>query len=600
MNPRIMMWANYRRGFNLSVPSPADGDATIPWFYDKIASLAHEWAGMGVTDVLGPPPLKSNAGAFPGADGYGPFDDYDLGQKNTKQFGGVPTRYGYIEQFRRAVAICHSNGMNYLVDHVMHQRQGGKGGVYRYLGAPSDAHTDGAPDIGRFPKDPPCFRGGVDGKMIPPFVPEDPVPSPPDDFPFGDELSPLHGQPPDYVAQGLIDAGDWLFRTAGIDGARLDDMKGMAVSFVHRFMTSGAMKGKFFVGEYASGNRNDTDSWTWAVGNLASAMDFDFHYNMAQPMCNNAGSDNFFMGSLAGRGMIWTKPLQAVPFVESMDSDVNGFATIIFNKELGYALLLGGEGLPLIYLRDYLKEPDCYGLKDPIHNLSWCRSILANGPTVARLRNHPKVYVFERTGDPGLVVSLNNDVWNPQWYTVTVQTNFGPNVRLHDFTGHNSEDCWTDALGKATFGVPPGANGRGYGCWSRAEYQGRKIRVNPRSTTQTFFGAGDLPDPPARNGHHTVGRIWCAAGSKLSGALLASPPNLSSMTLLISDAGGLLSEIVVGSEGIVFPAGSSGTRPDFTVRMDGWISFALDSAGLPPEGVAFELQCHYTGTRRLA
>lgn len=593
------MWANYRRGFNLAVPSPADGDPSIPWFYDKIASLAREWAEMGITDVLGPPPLKTNAGAFPGADGYGPFDDFDAGQKNTKQFGGIPTRYGHIDELRRAVAACHANGMNYLVDHVMHQRQGGNNGVYRYLGAPTEDHPDGVPDIGRFPKDPPCFRGGVDGKAIPPYVPEDPVPSPPDDYPFGDELSPINAEPSDYVAKGLIDAGDWLFRTTGADGARLDDMKGMAVSFVHRFMLSGAMKGKIFVGEYASGNRNDTDAWTWAVGNLASAMDFDFHYNMVQPMCNAAGGGNFFMGSLAGGGMIATKPLQAVPFVESMDSDVNGFATIIFNKELGYALLLGGEGLQSIYLRDYLKEPDCYGLKDPIGNLCWCRHMLANGFTVPRLRDHPKVYAFERMGSPGSVIALNNDVWNPQWYTITVQTNFGANVRLHDFTGHNAEDCWTDAHGRATFGVPPGANGRGYVWWSRREYQGKKIEIHPRDTTQVFIGAGDLPDPPARSGEQTVGRVWCAAGTEFRGEFRITLPAGSTMTLIIADAAGVLSKLPVGSGGVVFPGGSSGIRPNATVPRDGWISVSLGSAGLPDGGVPFELEVTYTGTRGL-
>lgn len=166
------------------------------------------------------------------------------------------------------------------------------------------------------------------------------MPSPPDDYAFGDQLCPVNAHPYHYVWDGLIAASDWLFRTSDADGARLDDMKGMNVGFMKSYMNSGAMKKKWFFGEYASGNRNDTNWWVDQVRGRASALDFDFHYNMVMPMCMDAGSGNFFMGHLAGRGMIGNNPMKAVPFVESMDSDTNGFATVIFNKTLGYAFCL--------------------------------------------------------------------------------------------------------------------------------------------------------------------------------------------------------------------------------------------------------------------
>ena len=169
---------------------------TVPWWYDRISEMARDWASHGVTDVLFPNPLKTNAGAFKGADGYGPYDDYDVGSKVTSQFGGQPTRLGPAEQLRRAIAICRANGLDVFIDHVMHQRMGGHNGVYRYSSATGK-------DNGRFPKDPPCFRGN------PPRVPQDPVPDVPDDFAFGDELCPINAIPHDYVAQGLIAAGDW-------------------------------------------------------------------------------------------------------------------------------------------------------------------------------------------------------------------------------------------------------------------------------------------------------------------------------------------------------------------------------------------------------
>ena len=82
MKSRVMIWANYRRGAAIAVPAPFDdGGPHVPWWYDRISEMAHDWASHGVTDVLFPNPLKNNAGAFKGADGYGPYDDYDSAPK---------------------------------------------------------------------------------------------------------------------------------------------------------------------------------------------------------------------------------------------------------------------------------------------------------------------------------------------------------------------------------------------------------------------------------------------------------------------------------------------------------------------------------------
>jgi alpha-amylase len=578
------MWANYRRGVGVAVPCPADGDQSVLWWYDKIASMAQHWAALGITDVLFPCPLKTSGGAGRSADGYMPFDDYDIGSKLTTQFGGKPTRFGDDGQLRRAIAICHANGLNALIDVVMHQRGGGHNGVYDYLG------SDGKTLNGRFPKRPECFRG------LPPRVPEDPVPDPADDYEFGDELCPVNARPKGFVWDGLCKSVDWLFRTLDADGGRLDDMKGMAVPFIKAVVTTGAMRGKWFMGEYASGNRHDTDWWVSQVDALCSALDFDFHYNMVKPMCNGAGSGQFHMGSLAGRGMIGTWPMKAVPFVESMDSDTDGFATIVDNKELGYALLLTGEGLPLIYARDFLQESDCYGLARPISNLVWIHQMLANGSTIPRLTDDPRIYAFERNGDPGLLVALSNDVWNPLWHTVTVQTAFGPHVQLHDYTGHNDADCWTDSAGSVTFGVPPAANGRGYGCWSRA---GLNAAIEPtsRATTQVFFGADDLDIASAKNGTQRVGRVWVAKGSPLRCVVAADLAGWS--------AASSIDALVRGPDGVSrcscrLIGGTPAIRHDGSAQHSGWHAVEMQSAGLPSSGTPFELAVRYTAPKELS
>jgi alpha-amylase len=569
MKPRVIMWANYRRGPSLSVPSPFDGDHSIEWWYDRVSGLAAEWAGIGVTDVLFPQPLKTNAGPYPGADGYGVYDDYDLGSKNTPQFGGVETRFGNVDKLLRAIAICKANGLNVLLDIVPHQRMGGRNGVYQY--GSSTGTTNG-----RFPKHPSCFRG------LPPRVPEDPVPDVPDDYSFGDEMCPINAYPQDYVLNGLLEAGDWIFRRTDADGGRLDDMKGMAVEFVNKYLAYGAMNGKWFMGEYADGNSNDTNWWCGQVNEKSSALDFDFHYNMAEVMCNNLGG-NFNMASLQGRGMISSNPMKAVPFVESMDSDTDGFATIVNNKELGYALMLCGQGLPMIYVRDYLQEPDCYGLKDPIANLCWVNNKLANGATQVRWATE-KLYVFERTGYPGLLVPMNGDVWNDAWPTVNVQTAFGPSVQLHDYSGHNTVDIWTDTSGRVTLSVPPGANGTGYGCWSRANLD-TPIEIMPRSTTQTFFGADDLDIAPIGNTTTLVGKIWVAAHTAIELELITHPS--------VTDEEEKLDILVTVSD--------PGMKPATLESVDhtGWYTISISSSTQLTESIPFELKVTYTATQHL-
>lgn len=532
--------------------------------------MAHSWAQAGFTDILFPQPLKTNAGAFPGADGYGVNSDYDLGSINTTRFGGKATRFGDDVKLRRAIAICKANGLNVLLDYVPHQRAGGNpSGVYRYQSSTGSTN-------GRFPKDPPCFRGS------PPRVPEDPVPDAPDDFEFFDELCPVNALPKGYVWDNLIAAADWLRRTTDADGFRLDDMKGMALSFMNALLSSTAMRDVWCFAEYASGDRNDTIWWCNQIHRPVSAADFDTHYNAIMPMCNEAGSGKFSMAWLAGKGMAAVDPMRAVPFVESMDSDTNGFATVVDNKELGYALLLTGEGLPMVYIRDYLQEPDCYGLEAPINNLVWINRMLANGPTVHRFGDQ-HAFVFERTGAPGLLVALSNDVWNPMWRTINVQTSFGPNVQLHDYTGHDNDDVWTDQNGRVTISIPPAANGKGYSCWSRAGNY-NPVPLKERTTTQTFFGAPDLIPGGLTNNTDYVGQVWCAAGSEIKTTLLYdAPPGVGELTTNVH---------VFGPDGEIVLDGKA--------AKDGW--HILQAGCTYPkltDPVPFELTVTYKATKHL-
>ena len=267
------------------------------------------------------------------------FDQYDIGWKN--QAGSRETRFGNREQLQRSIAVARACGLDVYLDVVMHQLSGSNGGdgVYRYLGA------DGVAGAGRFPKHPGCFRGN------PPRRPEDPVPSPPDDFAFGDEFVYRNCDPPRYTIDGMVAFGDWLTRSLDVQGYRVDDTKGTWVGFVKEWMTSRAMASRFCVSEYFDGNP-DTLNW-WAqdqMGGRSAVYDFTLHWAL-QDMCDH-GAD---MRTMDRPGYIARAPFGAVTFVDNPDTDLSPGEQIIGSKLLAYAFILTAEGYPAVYHKDYAR-----------------------------------------------------------------------------------------------------------------------------------------------------------------------------------------------------------------------------------------------------
>ena len=578
-----MMWANYRQNGNgqptVSVPAPVDKHTpAVPWWYDYIAQQAHGWAMSGFTDILFPNPLICQGGNGPGDDGYNPFDDYDIGSK------GTPTRFGSAEKLRRAVAICRANGMKVWIDVVNHQRMGGNDGTYRYRSATGKAN-------GRFAKQPSYFRGDL------PRVPEDPVPAPNDDFAFGDELCPVNATPKGAVWDGLIEAGNWLFLTTGTQGARLDDMKGMNTGFVHAWMTTGAMASLEFFGEYDDGNPDNENWWISQVRQRASALDFAFQENMAFPMCMKAGgADGWQMAWMGTNALLFRNPMKAVTFVSSLDSETDGWATIVNNKTLGLALMMGMMGLPLVYVKDWLPTAmNGYALHEQIGNLVWCARNLANGD-VDLVHSDARTYVFQRTGPPGVLAALNNDIWNPQWTTITCRTQHAPGTVMHDYTGQNGTDSVVDNDRNLTFGIPPAANGRGYGFWAPAGLDGA-ITFPKLACTQSFFGAEDLDIGPATNGSMIVGRVWIQAQSPMEAELTIEtaewPSGTASVAFRIEDHAGNIHD-----GGTATRAGRK-ARASARAVVTGWHTIILISSGLLQTGAPFTFRIEYTAPQTI-
>jgi alpha-amylase len=566
-----------RKGGRVTVAAPIDANTpNAPWWYDYIAGRAFELAQVGFTAIMFPPVSKTQSGRFPTGDGYGVFDHYDIGWKD--QVGARETRFGDREQLQRSIAIARACGVDVYLDVVMHQVSGSNGGdgVYRYVGA------DGVAGTGRFPKNPGCFRGN------PPRRAQDPVPSPPDDFAFGDEFVYHNCEPARYTIDGMLRFGDWLTNSLDVQGYRVDDTKGTWVGFVKEWMTSRAMASRFCVAEYFDGNP-DTLNW-WAqdqMGGRSAVYDFTLHWAL-QAMCDY----NADMRTMDRPGYIARSPTGAVTFVDNPDTDLSSGEQIIGSKLLAYAFILTSEGYPAVYHKDYAQEQGCYGLKPWIDNLVWIHEHLANGTTATRFADD-RVVVHERLGWPGLLTAISNDPLNH--HNVACQTAFPPGTQLHDYTGRHG-DIWTDAQGRASFVVPSNAFGSGqsYLCFSRTG-QDKGPVLHGHRTVQQFFGAADLDIAPLGNGKTVkLPRIYATAHDDLQFTLSVSRTgwtNATSVTLdVVGPSGGGIGQHVLKT--------ATGSAFALQTQALGWHTLQLSAVGLPA-AVAFTLQVTYSAPQTL-
>src|SRR5437868_6391752 len=85
-----------------------------------LADLAPRLRDMGIDAVWIPPTVKNKNAT--GSVGYSPFNHYDLGDKF--QGGSTATRFGTKDQYLRAVAILHANGIDVIQDMVWNHMDG--------------------------------------------------------------------------------------------------------------------------------------------------------------------------------------------------------------------------------------------------------------------------------------------------------------------------------------------------------------------------------------------------------------------------------------------------------------------------------------------
>jgi alpha-amylase len=556
------------------VPSPLDGDASVPFWWDHLAAQAHSLAKAGFTAIWLPPPLKGASGSF--SSGYDLFDDYDLGAKNQK--GTTPTRYGTRELLQRCAAVMRANGIDVYVDLVENQRDGDDGHFnFKYVDAL------GAPGGGRFAKGPGDFH---------PHVPEDPgVFS--DQFQFGRDLAPINGTPRDHCSNGLLDAADWLTRALDLQGYRLDNAKGVSTVFVQRLLSHGAMVGKFALAEFADGNIQLIQNWVNAVQHRSAAIDFPLHF-VLKNMCNDPGS--FDMSTLDHAGLAGVDPLGAVTFVENHDSDRGGIGgPIVRNKILAYAYILTSEGYPSVFFRDYSTDPNCFGLKAQIDPLIQIHEQLALGPAQQRWKDGG-VFAFERMGGGHLLVGLNKDANTSR--SITVQTGFPPNTQLHELTGHGSPVS-TQGNSQVNIVIPRNDNGKGYVCYARPA-QLQPVSVVPKVTTQQYEAAADLDIKPAvENERVQVSRVFAEAGTQLHARFSFDATGWTPVTAIQLEIESPQGDKLVSQK--FGRAGSAGSSVDAKTHTKGFHSIFVVSTDTPAGNKApkYKVAVSYTAPQTL-
>jgi hypothetical protein len=535
------------------VPSPIDKSSDIYW-YDLGAFMCREFADAGITDLLNMPEWEGqNLG-----NNYDTRTEYGLGEIN-------PLRGGSRESLGRFAAILKANGMGFHSDLVLAHRDGANRPLKSITG-----------EALRYPKDNHCFVGED--------VPKDNVAVPSEDFAymFGQQVSYYSGYYGDgkrsngrgYPKRQIIKALEHLFAAFEKQGVRWDNVKSLDPSLLRDIWNSnGAHHGLWGVGEFWSSDVGKLLWWLDRVEWKSSLFDFPLAFE-----CRNAfnHSGGYNMANFQWVGLYQKAPFNTVTYCNSHDFDRSA-NRLIFNMATAYALILGLEGLPCLYAKDYLERFGGYGLDEKIKNCLYQRYFLGQGSTLWRWTSHD-VIAWERMGSgdaPGCLYAINNSPGIDIDF-IGVHTKWR-GCWLHDYSGHRP-DVWADDNGYSVIGVPKRRDAFNAVCYAPHGWEGRSIPVHGTPTTQRFEGAGDLRITPATPAGSHMPRIWCDANKPIH---------------LNKTAGdGVRFSVRDESGNDIIPRGNWGGE----TKQKGWHSITAFSMSAP---TAYTVDCTYMAPRGL-
>ncbi len=400
-------------------------------WWDFVVEKLPELADAGITEIWLPPAQKSNHAP---SMGYDPFDYFDLGEFAQK--GRTETYFGSRDELENLIDRAHELGIKVYADIVYNHMSGGK--LEWNPNANDSTYTDFDPASGRYAFD---FNN---------FHPSTYATS--DAGGFEDFPDLAHENPSTLTM--LEDNLRWLRNEIGFDGWRFDYVKGFSPSVVRQLQASA---GGDVIGELYDGNKTLLRNWLEGSGNTTAVFDFPQFFAL-QEMCNNR-SGTFDMRNLWGSGLHFTEPARSVTFVENHDTDKDH--PVVYDKMLAYAFMLTHEGTPTIFWKDYynynLARP---GQPNGIHKLMWVHKNLAVGNTEL-LYHDNDLYVAQRTGDPGLLIAIN-DSPNMQKSVTLFSKWKNRELTRHAYrsspNSSGGNPITTDSDGRVEISVPP----RGY------------------------------------------------------------------------------------------------------------------------------------------
>lgn len=383
-------------------------------------------------------------------------------------------------------------------------------------------------------------------------------------------------QSSNYMRTGARNWLIWFKQQTGADGFRLDAAKNYPywaaqdflwnVKYNASFASGGA--NMFAVGEVV-GSTSDEDTWISNVQysnggseNMAGTFDYGFRSELKNMVSANGYYD---LGTLPG--MQQSDRYRTVPFVNNHDTYrpiLDSLGNIISwdtANELGgghidsndprlslaYAIAFAVDGSPEVFFEDLFDLENTgkrfthvptnttdLPVRDAIANIIWCHQKLSFKKGLYKVRwQAPDLLIIERgynTGPENSYAIIGaNDNYNT-WQSATIQTDFGAYVELHDYSGANSSDIWTDGSGNATIYVPPcdGSNvRRGYCIWGPPGVSGG-FSPPQLSTTQQWEMSNDLGDshdsslqqggalPAASTAWRTAGEVFDEGGQTIT------------------------------------------------------------------------------------
>ncbi|MFN7117546.1 MAG: alpha-amylase family glycosyl hydrolase, partial [Saprospiraceae bacterium] len=476
-----------------TIPGDVTNVTTGGIWWDTIATVAPLLKNSGFNVLWTPPAQKGFAGIYDM--GYGIADYYDYGQFN--QHGTIRTRHGNLTQLQNAITTLKNNNLKVMADVVLNHRAGafdqqleecdvpndGRGRELRYTKFnnasgrmnwdssffhPNNHHCDLNPEYhNRSFFEDICYFNRINSIL--------------------DPTKPNNGW---YFAQhnlgvagdSLVIVGRHMIDTMGFDMVRLDAVKHIEPGFLAPFLVelkNGTQP--FAVGESYEGNATLLRNYQQEVANFNTSFGaggknaqmgiFDFALRFGLQSMAHDGTGAYDMQNLNSLGLVLMpgglNANNVVTFVENHDFDRGGYrvvtcpggpgtlqigntcleyffqsdhAPILRDKHMLYAYILGAEGHPTVFWKDFF----WYDLDDEITWLIALRKQFAKGTTTPMsflgasggsfsLNDY---FIFRRNGttggvSDGAMIGLND---NPNSNQETFVTTAFSNRYLKDYS----------------------------------------------------------------------------------------------------------------------------------------------------------------------